>query len=137
MKKYSFLLVCLFISIAAMSQKAVMTFQEKEHDFGKINEKDGNATYVFKFTNKGDGPLVITNAQAQCGCTTPVWTKEPISAGKTGSITVTYNTAGRSGIFDKNITVYCNGSEEQIVLKIKGEVIPKPVTPTEPVAAKP
>jgi hypothetical protein len=137
MKKYSFLLVCLFISIAAMSQKAVISFQEKEHDFGKINEKDGNATYVFQFTNKGDGPLVITNAQAQCGCTTPVWTKEPVSAGKTGSITVTYNTAGRPGIFIKTITVFSNDTQEQTVLTIKGEVIPKPVTPTEPVVAKP
>ena len=139
MKKYSFLVVCLLISFAAMSQKAVISFQEKEHDFGKINEKDGSVTYVFQFTNKGDAPLVVNRVQASCGCTTPVWTKEPISAGKTGAITVTYNTAGRPGVFTKTITVYTNDTQEQAVLIIRGEVIPiqKPTAPAETNSAKP
>ena len=125
MKKYSFLIVCLLCSLLAMSQKAVISFEEKTHDFGKVNEEDGKITYVFDFTNKGNTPLVVNKVQASCGCTTPTWTKEPIEPGKKGSITVTYNPTGRPGAFTKTITVYSNAVEEQFVLTIHGEVIPK------------
>jgi len=118
-----------------MSQKASIKFDVKEHDFGKVNEKDGNVSYVFNFTNKGDAPLVVNKVQASCGCTTPVWTKEPIEAGKKGNIKVTYNTSGRPGLFTKTITVYSNDSLQQVVLIIKGEVIPI-AKKIEPVVSK-
>ena len=125
MKKYSFLLICLLLSFSAMAQKAVLNFEVKEHDFGKVNEEVGKITYEFEFVNKGNAPLVISRVQASCGCTTPVWTKEPIEPGKRGSITVTYSTTGRPGAFAKSITVYSNAIDEQMKLLIKGDVIPK------------
>ena len=124
MKKYNLLLVCLAFSLVAMSQ-AVISFDEKIHDFGKVNEEDGKITYVFSFINKGNSPLVINRVQASCGCTTPTWSKEPIEPGKKGSITVTYNPEGRPGVFTKTITVYSNATDEELTLTIKGEVIPK------------
>lgn len=124
MKKYSILLVCLVFSFVAMAQKPVINFEVKTHEFGKINEKDGPVTYVFEFVNKGDAPLVVSRVQASCGCTTPTWTKEPVESGKKGVVTVTYNPAGRPGMFTKTITIYSNDTKEQAVLIIKGEVIP-------------
>lgn len=118
--------------MVAMSQKPVISFQEKTYDFGKINEKDGSVTHVFDFINKGDAPLVVNKVQASCGCTTPTWTKEPVEAGKKGSITVTYNPANRPNGFTKTITVYSNDTINQTVLIIKGEVIAKgEATPKE------
>lgn len=125
MKKYGILIVGLVLSLSAMSQKAVISFDTKSYDFGKINEEDGKVTYVFDFTNTGSTPLVVTHVQASCGCTTPSYTKEPVEPGQKGSITVTYNPAGRPGVFNKSITVKSNATEEQLVLTIKGEVIPK------------
>jgi hypothetical protein len=125
MKKYSLLVVCLVVSLVAMSQKALISFDNKIHDFGKLNEEDGKMTHVFEFKNNGNSPLVINRVQASCGCTTPTWTKAPIEPGKSGSITVTYNPAGRPGTFSKTITVSSNSSEEQVVLVIKGDVTPK------------
>lgn len=112
--------------MVAMSQKAVISFEEKSHDFGKVNEEDGKVTHVFDFVNRGNSPLVVNRVQASCGCTTPIWTKEPIEPGKKGSVTVTYNPQGRPGVFTKTITVYSNATDEQFVLNIYGEVIPKP-----------
>lgn len=125
MKKYSLLLVCLVFSFVVMAQKAVISFDEKSHDFGKVKEEDGKITHVFDFINKGNSPMVISRVQASCGCTTPIWTKEPIEPGKKGSITVTYNPAGRPGTFTKTITVYSNATEEQTTLIIHGDVISK------------
>lgn len=128
MKKYSLLLLATALTLVSFAQKAVITFETRTYEFGKIAEEDGNATYVFKFSNTGNAPLVVNRVQASCGCTTPTWTKEPIEPGKSGSVTVTYNPVGRPGMFTKTITVYSNASEEQIVLIIKGEVIPKAQT---------
>ena len=120
--------MCLLVATLAFSQKPVISFDVTNYDFGKINEEDGKATYVFNFTNKGNAPMVVSRVQASCGCTTPTWTKEPIAPGKKGSITVTYNPLGRPGIFTKTITVYSNAADEQTTLIIRGEVIPKPTS---------
>ena len=55
-------------------------FDTEVHDFGSIKE-GVQAEHTFKFTNTGKEPLVITNVQASCGCTTPTWSKEPIKPG--------------------------------------------------------
>ena len=111
-------------SLLSFSQKASIKFEKMSHDFEKIAEAGGNASFIFTFTNIGKSPLVISNVQASCGCTTPTWTKEPIEPNKKGSITVSYNPQGRPGVFNKSITVYSNAAEEQVVLMITGEVIP-------------
>jgi len=122
MNKFSVLLLSLVFSLVAMAQKPQIHFEKKSYDFGKINENDGKATHVFEFTNNGNAPLVVNKVQASCGCTSPSWTKEPIEPGKKGSITVTYNPAGRPGAFNKTITVYSNSAEDQERLTIQGEV---------------
>ena len=40
--------------MVALSQKPVITFEEKSYDFGKVNEEDGKITHVFDFVNKGN-----------------------------------------------------------------------------------
>ena len=101
-----------------------LTFANESHDFGTISEGDVVET-EFKFTNTGKAPVVISNVQPSCGCTTPEWTREPIMPGKTGKVTASYNSAGRPGSFNKTITVVNNGEVSQIVLTIQGSVEPK------------
>lgn len=126
MKKFSLLLMSILFVGALMAQAPVITFEKTTHDFKKIKEQDGLATVIFKFKNTGDAPLVINRVHASCGCTTPVWTKEPVMPGKTGTVTVSYNAANRPGPFIKTISVFNNASPKATVLNIKGEVIPKP-----------
>lgn len=98
---------------------AVFKWDEATFDFGTI-QKGIPVTHQFEFVNKGTAPLLITNVKPSCGCTSPEWTKDPIPAGGTGYIKVTYN-AANVGIFNKTITVNAN-VEGQVVLTIKGEV---------------
>ena len=129
--KKMILLAAMMCSIVAMAQEPVITFEKTTHDFGKINEADGRVTTVFEFTNEGMVPLVLTNVRASCGCTTPKWTREPIEPGAKGNITVTYNPNGRPGRFQKTVTVTSKAATATTKLYIKGEVIPKPVKPTD------
>ena len=70
--------------------------------------------------------LVIHQAIATCGCTVPIYPKEPIKPGESGEIKVTYNGKGRrAGEFEKNITIRANTKAQIYRLKVKGSMIAK------------
>jgi hypothetical protein len=131
MKKLMFIAALALIANIGFSQTATTAITPKSdvgefewtastHDFGKI--KQGvPVTYEFKFTNKGKSPLVITNAQGSCGCTTPNWTHDPVMPGSEGAVKATFN-AMAVGPFDKTVTVTANVDGGVVVLHIKGEV---------------
>lgn len=105
---------------AENKNQADITFDKETNDFGIIAQNIP-ATYTFTFKNTGKEPLIITNAAASCGCTTPEWTKEPIMPGKKGFVKATYN-AATIGVFNKAITVMSNAKKSQVTLYIKGDV---------------
>lgn len=117
------------ISFLHAQDKATIKVDLQVFDFGDIEEANGPASHVFTVENQGNGPLVITRVTASCGCTRPEWTSEPIAAGKSTPIKVTYNPAGRPGPFYKTITIYSNAEGGRYNMAIKGSVIPKPKTP--------
>lgn len=100
-----------------------INFEKTVHDYGTIT-KDGNGNSEFIFTNKGQTPILLTKVRSSCGCTVPLWPKEPILPSKTGIIKVKYDTK-RIGTFSKSITVISNARNSPVVLKIKGNVISK------------
>lgn len=127
MKKLFFTLAgILFFAVASHAQ-GKLKFNKMVHDFGKVKEA-GVINYSFEVTNTGTAPVVITNAQASCGCTTPEWSKDPIMPGQTKTIKVGYDTKNRPNAFHKTITVISNAENSQEVLTIKGDVIPKAKT---------
>lgn len=128
MKKLTsiFMMLVLSIGIAAAQGKADIKFDKTTHDFGTFSEETPVVTHTFTFTNVGDGPLVIHQAVASCGCTVPQYTEEPVLPGKTGTIKVTYNGEGRyPGHFKKSITLRTNGKTEMMRLFIEGNMITK------------
>src|SRR5690606_26227731 len=104
------------------------------HDFGTLKEGPV-AEHIFEFTNTGKEPLIIQGATASCGCTTPEWPKEPILPGKSGKITVRYNTQGRVAPFNKEVYIQSNafvpGGKERYELHIKGTVVAADATPAK------
>lgn len=124
MKRFLSTLIIIFASVCSMLAEARMVFKKTTHDFGTIEEKAGDVTVKFEFTNEGDTPLLVTRATASCGCTTPSHPKKPLRPGETGEIEVTYHAKGRPGPFDKSIYVYSNDSKaERMMLTITGNVI--------------
>ena len=103
-----------------------LSFDKLLHDFGTIKEVDGKVTYDFEFTNTGGRPLIISQVRASCGCTAPDWSKEPVLPGKKGFVSATYDTRNRPGPFNKSLAVISNATTPNVVLQIKGDVIPKP-----------
>ncbi len=119
-------LVFLSFNQSPEQQRApVMTFESQVFDFGTIKQSqprnsDGKCEFVF--TNTGNEPLIITGVRADCGCTAPHYTKEPVMPGETGKISVQYDNS-RVGSFSKGITVTSNANPPSIRLTIRGSVV--------------
>jgi hypothetical protein len=125
-KTLTVLFAFLLVAYTAWAQQApVIEFKTTTHDFGDIKEEGGPQKYKFVFTNKGTTPLIVSNVNASCGCTTPGWTKEPVMPGKTGFVEAEYNPQGRPGAFNKSLTVTTNGNPATLQIYIKGNVTPK------------
>ncbi len=136
MKKLLSTIAVVFAFVASVQAQGVLKFNKEVHDFGKLTEGP-LATYNFEVVNTGTAPVVISNAQASCGCTTPEFSKDAIMPGGKSVIKVGYNTSGRPGPFTKTITVMSNAENSSLVLTIKGEVSSAPAAPAQVAPAAP
>jgi hypothetical protein len=125
MKKVTLLsLLMTFIAtsfVFASIWAAAFSWVETDHNFGQI--KQGKpVTAEFKFSNKGEGPLIISKSYGSCGCTGVEYPKEPIMPGASGVIKATFNAAA-AGSFNKTVTVESNAEGGLVTLNIHGEVV--------------
>ncbi len=98
-------------------------FDQVTYNFGSI-QKGQTTTYDFKFTNTGNGKLVINNVKPICGCTAALLSSKELLPGATGVIKVTFDSTNYLGPVTKTITVTDNDPEKPVVmLTIAGEVV--------------
>ena len=101
---------------------AGMVFVTETIDYGNVAyNSDGRREFMF--TNNGNKPLIITNAQGSCGCTVPTYPKEPIAPGAKGVIGVKYDTSRAGQAFTKTVTLTTNAVVPSKTLTIKGNVL--------------
>ncbi len=113
-------------------EKPALTVSEQHFDFGKI-PMGRPVTHRFSISNTGKDSIFIENVSASCGCTTPVWKKEPLAPGASSDIEVGYNAAAE-GYFDKPVTIYYNQGKIMQV-SVKGTVFVRNPTPVPANAA--
>jgi len=99
----------------------VMTFETTNVEYGTIKQH-GEPLRSVSFTNTGDEPLVIKNCKGSCGCTVPIWPKEPIMPGESADIEIRYAT-NRLGKINKTVKITTNEGGDPHVLKVIGEVL--------------
>jgi len=101
--------------------KTTMEFTETKHDFGKIKEGE-IVKHSYHFKNTGNVPLLISRADASCGCTVPSFPKEPIPPGGEGDIVVQFDSHNRKGHQQKNVLVWSNAQLEKMSIGFEAEV---------------
>jgi hypothetical protein len=99
-----------------------MVFDKEIHDFGTIKAGE-KVSYSFRFVNEGGRDLIIQSASGSCGCTVPDFPKEPIPPGREGYIRVMFNSEGKSGIQEKQVTVLANTMPNTITVRVKAEIV--------------
>ncbi len=101
-----------------------MKFTEKSHKFGEIPAKGGSVRHTFRFVNGGDAPLVVSNAEVSCVCTSVAFSPKPVMPGEEGEITVTFDPKGREGSFYRAIKIWNNTPMGADVVIVSGMVVP-------------
>lgn len=130
-KFFTLALMGLFLSFTALAQDAAeqtdgakIEFEESSKNFGDIIQGDV-VEHTFEFVNTGNQPLILSNVLVTCGCTATSWPREPIAAGKSGAITVKFNSRGKSGAQNKIVTIVSNAVNSREKVSIKSNVLPK------------
>ena len=109
---------------------------EFDYDFGLMKEEAGPKTGVSRFVNEGEVPVTIVSVRPSCGCTSAVYTEDPVAPGDTATISYTYDPTRRPGKFEKSVKVRLdNGARYSI--GISGNVLgtPESLTQLYPVEA--
>lgn len=111
------------IASASLSAQSNASFSASTVDLGSVLWKKP-VRAVFKVRNTGTEPLMITNVETQCGCTSADWTREPIAPGEEGEVSAMFD-AAFMGHFTKIIDVYSNAGSEPVMLTLQGNVVYK------------
>lgn len=101
------------IAVSGQNPGPAITWEKTSHDFGDMIQGE-RQEYTFKFRNTGTSPLIITNVQVTCGCTTPKgWARDPIAPGQSSELTIAFNSMGKYGRQNKVVTVVSNATNPE------------------------
>lgn len=120
--KFFALILFILCSMSVYAESQGVWLSET-HDFGAFDEDLGTVYCDFRLVNTGDEPIAVINARANCGCTRPEYSREPVAPGDTLVIHVGFDAKGRPGRFTKYINVDLTGNPKRSSLTIKGTVI--------------
>jgi len=113
-------------SVLSAEEKAnapIVKVDNPEVNFGKLKQNE-KFEHAFVLTNMGNSQLFIRKIKASCGCTAVQPEKKEIAPGESVNITTIFNSAGKRGNQNKNVTIITNDPKHSnIILRIKGEVI--------------
>jgi hypothetical protein len=129
--------------LAFCSLLSVLTFSSCQSDnnleIGKKTEMKVNSVYdagtvnkgekikaVFKVTNTGKSPLILTEVKGSCTCTVADYPKKPIAAGESAEIKAEVNTDKTGdGPISKSIRIIANTEPNLTVVHVKAKVVIK------------
>lgn len=106
----------------AQKSGALLQLERNVLDLGAI-EYNSEATDSLKFYNTGTDSLIIYSAFADCGCTVPSYSREPIAPGDSGVIAVRFISRGRAaGTFRKAVRIRTNAIPPNKILFVTGRI---------------
>lgn len=101
--------------------KTELVFTDTKFSFGKIKEGDV-VKHAYHFKNSGKAPLLISRAEASCGCTVPSFPKDPIPPGGEGDIVVQFDSHNKKGHQQKNVLVWSNSTLDKMSIGFDADV---------------
>lgn len=106
----------------SMADTTSVQIIDSVYNFGRVTDGE-NVVFSFRFKNTGKNPLIIASARASCGCTVPEKPEQPIKPGEIGYLKVVFDSRGRVGQVQKEVSVVSNAYPGFPVLLLTGEVL--------------
>ena len=117
---------CLGLFVISLSgyTQPVLKFTDSKKSFGFV-KKGEIVSIVFDFKNMGNEPLLITDAKAECSCTTVNFPKQPIAPNQTEKIEIIFDTKSTYDRQDRIIEITSNAKKSLQKIRFKGVVLTK------------
>jgi hypothetical protein len=111
------------ISLISFAQPQ-LKFKDLKKSFGFV-KKGEIITLEFEFINSGNQPAIITEAKAECSCTTIEFPKQPIAPGQSEKIIVKFDTKSVYDRQDRIVEIISNAKTPSQKIRFKGVVLNK------------
>jgi hypothetical protein len=95
-----------------------------EYNFGRVTAGSVLAGIIV-ISNEGAADLLVAKVRSSCGLMIPSWPTQPTPRGENIRISFRYDSS-RTGPFERLITIHTNAWQKDLVVKVRGEVIPPP-----------
>ena len=127
------LIIWLFASLLLMAMSEPTIYEIKEtfpyasvhpltFDFGQA-EAGNPITGRIEITNEGSYDLLISKVRSSCGLMIQTWPTDPVGPGERVAMTFRYD-SNRPGPFKRLITIHTNAWQKNIIVDVRGEVVP-------------
>ncbi len=101
-----------------------MEIKDAKKSFGMV--KKGEVVKLdYDFTNTGTEPLLITDVEVSCSCTTVDFPKQPIAPGQSAKVIVSFDTKTVYDRQDRVVLVKSNDPKSPAKIRYKGIVLRK------------
>lgn len=107
---------------APIDGPAAIEFVPAIADMGEMIAGTSKSVTI-KIKNITDQPIRITKAIPGCGCTTPVWPKDPIAPGATADCQITMSPGDKAGIHLNKKVTFNIENHAPVVLTVQGDVV--------------
>lgn len=96
-----------------LADGARLDFETLTQQTGLIDESAEGLQYVYRFVNRGDEDIVITDVKSSCSCAEAHFESRRIAVGERDSIVVRYYPRGHIGRFERRLFVYTQLSDKE------------------------
>lgn len=104
------------------SEDPQFLFENLSYDFGEIIQGE-QVSCVFNFKNVGSSNLIICDVGTSCGCTSSIFSKEPVLPGEEGEIIITFDSKGKNGNIRTYVVVSANTCPANVLLTLSANVV--------------
>ena len=112
------LLLTLSLPVVAQPSASV---KEAKKNFGYV-QRGTVVQNIFEVQNTGNQPLLLTEVEISCSCTSAEFPKEPVLPGKIATVTVSFDTKTVYGRQDRVVLLHSNDPSGPVKLRYKGTV---------------
>lgn len=124
MRLYFAIIYIALSSALGFAQEAELLIDRAVFKFPKVYEGE-QLEHVYKISNPGTLPLIISDYSVACSCTKAYLPEKPILPGESFDLKVTFDTNGKYYFQDREIYLKANTQKETHKLRFKVNVIPK------------
>ncbi|MDP1801559.1 MAG: DUF1573 domain-containing protein [Bacteroidota bacterium] len=118
------LLFLMSLAVSYSFSQAKLELKDAKQNFGMV--KKGEVVKLdYEFTNTGNEPLIITEAEVSCSCTTVDFPKQPIAPNQTGKVVVSFDTKTVYDRQDRVVLLKSNDPKSPSKVRYKGFVLRK------------